>query len=75
MDPNLREKLLKESKQPFLGLRRVVWIALFGSAGLGLLIMFSRALAGDTISTSDLAIQSIALVVFAFLIWKDRSKD
>ena len=74
MDPNLRSRLLKESKNPFRGLRRVVWIALFGSAALGFFIMFSKLITGDTVSINDFAIQSSALVIVGFLLFKDRDK-
>tara|TARA_Y100001968_G_scaffold27895_1_gene21693 strand:- start:306 stop:656 length:351 start_codon:yes stop_codon:yes gene_type:complete len=74
LDPNLRARLLKESKNPYRGLRRTVWIALFGSAALGLLIMFSNIIAGDTVSINDLLIQTSALLIFGFLIFKDRNK-
>ena len=75
MDPNLRSRLLKESKNPFRGLRRAVWIALFGSAALGFFIMFSKIITGDTVSFSDFAIQSSALLILGFLLLKDRSKE
>ena len=75
MDPNLKARLLKESKNPYRGLRRAVWIALFGSAALGFFIMFTNIIAGDTVSINDLAIQTSALVILGFLLFKDRSKD
>ena len=75
MDPNLRARLLKESKNPFRGLRRAVWIALFGSAALGFLIMFTNIIAGDKVSINDLAIQTSALLVLGFLLFKDRNKQ
>ena len=74
LDPNLRSRLLKESKNPFLGLRRAVWIALFGSAALGFIIMFSKIITGDTVSINDLVIQTSALLILGFLLLKDRSK-
>ena len=74
MDPNLRARLLKESKNPYRGLRRAVWIALFGSAALGLFIMLTNILAGDTVSINDLAIQSSALLILGFLLYKDRNR-
>ena len=74
MDPNLRARLLKESKNPYRGLRRAVWIALFGSAALGFLIMVTNIFAGDTISINDLAIQVSALLILGFLLYKDRNK-
>jgi hypothetical protein len=75
LDPNLRARLLKETKNPYRGLRRAVWIALFGSAALGLFIMVTNILAGDTVSINDLAIQTSALVILGFLLFKDRSKE
>ena len=75
MDPNLRSRLLKESKNPFRGLRRAVWIALFGSAALGFFIMFSKIITGETVSINDFAIQSSALLILGFLLFKDRNKE
>ena len=75
MDPNLRARLLKETKNPYRGLRRAVWIALFGSAALGFFIMLTNIIAGDTIAFNDLAIQLSALLILGFLLFKDRSND
>ena len=75
LDPNLRARLLKETKNPYRGVRRVVWIALFGSAALGLFIMVTNIIAGDAVSINDLAIQTSALVILGFLLFKDRSKE
>jgi len=74
LDPNLRARLLKETKNPYRGLRRAVWIALFGSAALGLFIMITNIIAGDSVSLNDLAIQISALVILGFLLFKDRTK-
>ena len=75
LDPNLRARLLKETKNPYRGLRRAVWIALFGSAALGLFIMVTNIIAGDKVSINDLAIQPSALVILGFLLFKDRNKE
>ena len=75
MDPNLRARLLKESKNPYRGLRRAVWIALFGSAALGFFIMFTNIIAGDIVSVNDLVIQTSALLILGFLLYKDRNKQ
>jgi hypothetical protein len=75
LDPDLRARLLKETKNPYRGLRRAVWIALFGSAALGLFIMVTNILAGDSVSINDLAIQTSALLILGFLLLKDRSKE
>tara|TARA_Y100001968_G_scaffold149340_1_gene136571 strand:+ start:737 stop:961 length:225 start_codon:yes stop_codon:yes gene_type:complete len=73
LDPNLRARLLKETKNPYRGLRRALWIALFGSAALGLFVMVTNIIAGDTVSINDFAIQTSALVILGFLLLKDRS--
>tara|TARA_Y100001968_G_scaffold299097_1_gene309470 strand:+ start:405 stop:656 length:252 start_codon:yes stop_codon:yes gene_type:complete len=75
LDPNLRARLLKESKNPYRGLRRAVWIALFGSAALGFFIMVTNMIGGDTVSINDLAIQTSALLILGFLLFKDRTKQ
>jgi len=75
LDPKLRARLLKETKNPYRGLRRALWIALFGSAALGFFIMVTNIIAGDTVSINDLAIQTSALLILAFILYKDRSKQ
>jgi hypothetical protein len=75
LDPNLRARLLEESKNPYRGLRRAVWIALFGSAALGFFVMITNIVAGDNVSINDLAIQSSALLILGFLLFKDRNKQ
>ena len=75
LDPNLRARLLKESKNPYRGLRRAVWIALFGSAALGFFIMITNILAGDTVSINDLAIQTSALLILSFVLYQDRNRQ
>ena len=72
IDPQLREKLLKETKNPFYGPRRALWFILFGAALLGLLIMFSRVIGGEVVLISDFGIQSGAFLLFGSLIWFDR---
>ena len=75
MDPNLRARLLRESKNPYRGLRRAVWIALFGSAALGFFIMVTNIIAGDKVSINDLGIQISALLILGFILFKDRNKQ
>ena len=74
LDPNLRARLLRETKNPYRGLRRAIWIALFGSAALGFFIMITNIIVGDNVSINDLAIQSSALLILGFLLFKDRNK-
>ncbi len=74
LDPKVRQKLLKESKTPFLGLRRLIWAALLGSASLGLIIMLTRVFGGETVPLSDFGVQAVALFLFGGLIYFDRSE-
>ena len=74
IDPALREKLLKETKKPFAGPRRLAWVALFGSASLGLLIMLLRFTSGDSVSFQDFGIQSVAFLLFGTLVLRDRDR-
>ena len=73
LDPKLREKILKESRNPFKGVRRVIWIALTASAGIGLLIMGFRYSAGENVLVNDFGIQLIAFCLFLTLCILDRS--
>jgi len=75
IDPELKKKLLKESQSPFKGLRRTLWIALSGSAFLGLLIMLSRIASGTELQQNNLFIQLGACVIFPTLLIFDRNKD
>ena len=75
IDPELKKKLLKESQAPFEGLRRVLWIALSGSAFLGLLIMLSKISIGSELQLNNLLIQICACILFPTLLFLDRNKD
>ena len=74
LDPELRQRLIRESQTPWRGLRRAVWFALFASAGLGLFTMLFRVSAGAGVDVSDFGIQGGALVLFAVLLWFDRTR-
>ena len=75
LDPALKERLLRESRTPWRGLRRLLWVALFASGGLGLFVMSFRVSAGDNVVLTDLAIQVGAVVLFGGLLWFDRSRE
>ena len=75
IDPELKKKLLKESQTPFKGLRRILWIALSGSAFLGLLIMLLKISSGDILQQNNLLIQFGACILFPTLLFLDRNKD
>ena len=75
IDPELKKKLLQESKTPFKGLRRIFWIAFTGSAFLGLLIMFSKIASGSELQQNNLLIQLGACIIFPSLLIFDRNKD
>ena len=75
IDPRLREKLLRETKNPFYGPRRALWFIFFGAASLGLLIMLTRLVSGENVLISDFGIQGGAFLLFGCLIWFDRQKN
>nr|WP_232199048.1 DUF3493 domain-containing protein [Synechococcus sp. WH 7805] len=74
MDPAMRQRLLQESRTPWRGFRRLLWVALFGSGGLGLFVMAFRLSAGNPVVPSDLLIQIGAVVLFGSLLWFDRPR-
>ena len=75
IDPELKKKLLKESQNPFKGLRRLLWIAFSGSAFLGLLIMLSKIVNGSELQQNNLLVQLGACILFPTLLFLDRNKD
>ena len=75
IDPELKKKLLIESKAPFKALRRILWIAFSGSAFLGLLIMLSKIASGSELQQNNLLIQIGACLLFPTLLFIDRNKD
>ena len=75
IDPELKKKLLKESQNPFKGLRRLLWIAFSGSAFLGLIIMLSKIASGNEFQQNNLFIQVGACILFPTLLFLDRNKN
>ena len=74
LNPEFRARLLKESQNPWLGLRRTLWLLFFASSMLGSLIMGSKFISGQNVPLSDAGIQLTALCVFGSLIYLDRNK-
>ena len=75
IDPKLKKKLLRETQTPFIGLRRILWIAFSGSAFLGLLIMLSKIASGSEFQQNNLFIQLGACIIFPALLFFDKNKD
>ena len=75
IDPELKKKLLQESKSPFKGLRKVLWIAFTGSAFLGLFIMLSKIASGNQIQQNNFLIQLGACALFPFLLFLESNKE
>ena len=75
IDPELKKKLLKETQNPFKGLRRILWIAFSGSAFLGLLIMLSKIAIGSELQQNSIFIQLGACILFPTLLFLDRNKN
>jgi hypothetical protein len=74
LDPELRQRLLRELRTPWRSLRRALWLALLASAFLGLATMGMRMSAGEGVAAGDLAIQAGALALFGALLWWDRNR-
>jgi len=74
IDPELKKKLLRETKAPFKGLRRLIWAACAGSAYLGLLIMISKLIGGNEVQQNNIIVQLLACIVFPFLFFLERDK-
>ena len=74
IDPELKKKLLRETKAPFKGLRRLIWAACSGSAFLGLFIMLSQIAGGMEIPKNNLLIQISACLIFSTLLFLERNK-
>ncbi len=74
LDPQLRARLLQESRTPWRGLRRALWLALSASAGLGLATMAMRSASGVAVPSVDLLIQVVALITCSSLLWFDRNR-
>ena len=75
IDPELKKKLLRETKAPFKGLRRLIWAACSGSAFLGIFIMSSQILAGKDIEMNNLLIQLAACLLFPTLFFFERDRS
>ena len=75
IDPELKKKLLRETKAPFKGLRRLVWVACSGSALLGLFIMITQIIGGNEIRQNNLLIQLGASILFPTLFYLERDKN
>ncbi|MDA7433452.1 DUF3493 domain-containing protein [Synechococcus sp. AH-601-N10] len=75
MDPELKARLLQEARTPWRSLRRLLWVALFASGGLGLFVMTFRVTAGNDVVLSDLVIQISAVALFGSLLWFDRTRE
>tara|TARA_B100000927_G_C16155377_1_gene345100 strand:- start:252 stop:491 length:240 start_codon:yes stop_codon:yes gene_type:complete len=74
IDPELKKKLLRETKAPFKGLRRLIWAACAGSAYLGLFIMISKLIGGNEVQQNNIIVQLLACIVFPFLFFLERDK-
>ncbi|WP_370586684.1 DUF3493 domain-containing protein [Synechococcus sp. SYN20] len=75
LDPELKARLLQEARTPWRSLRRLLWLALFASGGLGLFVMTFRVSAGNDVVLSDLVIQISAVALFGSLLWFDRTRE
>ena len=74
LDPELRKKLLSESRTPWRGPRRLLWATLFASSSVGLLIMVFRSSTNQAVSAGDVGVQILALLICGTLLWFERDR-
>jgi hypothetical protein len=74
IDPALKARLLQETRTPWRGLRRGLWVALAASGAVGLATMSMRLASGAEVASTDLLIQIGALGLFGSLFWLDRNR-
>jgi hypothetical protein len=74
IDPALKARLLQETRTPWRGLRRGLWVALAASGAVGLATMSMRLASGAEVASTDLLIQVGALGLFGSLFWLDRNR-
>lgn len=72
------ERLVAESKAPYKGLRKFIYVSFGASGAIGGFVFFTKILAGRDLPESlpNLALQIgvVALMVFLFR-WEDRNQE
>ena len=70
IDPELYQRLVEESKAPYRGLRRFIYISVGASGFIGAVVFFFQCLAGQNLSRSlpnlGLQVGIVALMIWLF---------
>jgi len=77
LNPQQYERLRREAKSPYRGLRLFIYLAFAGSGLIGAIIFFARLIAGNGDLEANLGNLTLQIGVLALMIWLyriDRSK-
>ena len=77
LNPEQYERLRREAKSPYRGLRIFIYIAFAGSGFIGAVIFFARLIAGNGDLEPNLENFALQIGVLALMLWLyriDRSK-
>jgi hypothetical protein len=78
LNPDQYQRLRRESKTPYRGLRVFIYIAFAGSGFIGAVVFFARLIAGNGEMESNLGSFALQIGVLALMIWLyriDRRKE
>lgn len=77
LNPEQYERLRREAKAPYRGLRIFIYVAFAGSGFIGAVVFFARLIAGNGDLESNLGSFILQIGVLALMLWLyriDRSK-
>jgi Low psii accumulation1 / Rep27 len=77
LNPEQYERLKREAKSPYRGLRIFIYVAFAGSGFIGAVVFFARLVAGNGDLDSNLGNFALQIGVLALMLWLyriDRSK-
>lgn len=77
INPKQYERLRREAKSPYRGLRIFIYIAFAGSGFIGAVVFFARLIAGNGDLETNLGNLALQIGVLALMLWLyriDRSK-
>ena len=76
VDPELYQRLIAESKAPYRGLRRFIYVSVGASGLIGAFVFLAQCLAGQNLSRSlpNLGLQVGVVALMIWLLRRDRAK-
>jgi len=69
LNPEQYERLRREAKSPYRGLRIFIYIAFAGSGFIGAVVFFTRLIAGNGDLESNLGNFALQIGVLALMLW------